>query len=290
MIVNRFILRKFGLSEYDIGRMQGIARCSSVRMFDKMAIADNGHLVLSLHFDIFEWIEMQRERIKVLRSIFVKTNQELLDRVEKAFENEMTNETNTANTTKQPEGFCLVEKEIGRIEMREIVEELKKWREDRNMQDNEFILETEVANMLKEVAEALEAKTDEHKAEEICDVAVFSFNGLAYLKEDYKHLYTEDSSISRIAGCLVDMLEGRNQGFMLNVVIGYCKTFVSSLGYDFQKMMLEKIKVLHSRVQSPTQAKDWAENGASGKWEKSTFPEHIAMVYKPDFESCRIAR
>ena len=59
MIVNRFILRKFGLSEYDIGRMQGIARCSSVRMFDKMAIADNGHLVLSLHFDIFEWIEMQ---------------------------------------------------------------------------------------------------------------------------------------------------------------------------------------------------------------------------------------
>ena len=89
MIVNRFILRRFGLSEYDIGRMQGIARCSgSVRMFDKMATSDNGHLVLSSHFNIFEWIEMQRERIKVVRSIYVKTNQELLDRVEKTFEKE----------------------------------------------------------------------------------------------------------------------------------------------------------------------------------------------------------
>ena len=101
MIVNRFILRKFGLSEYDIGRMQNIARCSSgVRMFDKMVIADNGYLVSSPHFNIFEWIEMQRERIKVIRSMSVKTNQELLDRVEKAFEKEMMNETATANTTK----------------------------------------------------------------------------------------------------------------------------------------------------------------------------------------------
>jgi len=174
--------------------------------------------------------------------------------------------------------------------MIKIVEELKKWREDRNMQDNEFILETEVANMLKEVAEALEAKTDEHRAEEICDVAIFAFNGLAYLGEEYRHLYTEGGSISRIAGCLVDILEGRNPSFMLNGIIGYCKTFISSLDYDFDKMMLEKIKVLHSRIQSPTQARDWAENGASGKWEKSTFPEHIAMVYRPDFESCRIVK
>ena len=174
--------------------------------------------------------------------------------------------------------------------MIEIAKELKKWREDRNMQDNEFILETEVANMIKEVAEALEAKTDEHKAEEICDVAVFAFNGLAYLKEDYKYLCVDNSSISRISGCLVGILEGRNQSFMLNGIIGHCKTFVSSLGYDFEKMMLEKIKVLHSRIQSPTQARDWAENGASGKWEKSTFAEHIAMAYKPDFESCRLKK
>lgn len=99
MIVNRFILRKFGLSEYDIGRMQNIARCSSgVRMFDKMVIADNGYLVSSPHFNIFEWIEMQRERVKVIRSIAVKSNTELLERVEKAFEMEIINENTTTNT------------------------------------------------------------------------------------------------------------------------------------------------------------------------------------------------
>ena len=171
--------------------------------------------------------------------------------------------------------------------MNEIVEELRKWREARNMQDNEFILETEVANMLKEVAEALEAKTDEHRAEEICDVAVFAFNGLAYLKEDYKHLCTDNGSIARISGCLVDILVGRNQGFTLNGIISYCKTFVSSLGYDFQKMMLEKIKVISSREQDPEQAKEWALNGTSGKWEKNK-AQSKDTLYKPDFESCRI--
>lgn len=171
--------------------------------------------------------------------------------------------------------------------MEQIINELRIWREDRNMQDNEFVLETEVANMLKEVAEALEAKTDEHRAEEICDVAVFAFNGLAYLGEEYRHLYTEDSSISRIAGCLVDILEGRNQSFMLNGIIGYCKTFVSSLGYDFEKMMLEKIKVISSREQCPNQAKEWAENGASGKWEKNRLQDKNSL-YKPDFESYRL--
>ena len=67
MIVNRFILRKFGLSEYGIGRMHTIARTSSdVNMFDEMATSDKGHILCASHFNIFEWIEMQRERIKVL--------------------------------------------------------------------------------------------------------------------------------------------------------------------------------------------------------------------------------
>ena len=171
--------------------------------------------------------------------------------------------------------------------MKEIVQELKKWREDRNMQDNEFILETEVANMLKEVAEALEAKTDEHRAEEICDVAVFAFNGLAYLGEDYKHLRCENGSISTISSCLVDMLEGRYIPFMLSGIISYCKDFVTSLGYDFEKMTLEKIKVISSREQCPNQAKEWAENGASGKWEKNRLQDKNS-IYKPDFESYRL--
>ncbi len=41
---------------------------------------------------------MQRERVKVIRSIAVKSNTELLERVGKAFEMEIINENTTTNT------------------------------------------------------------------------------------------------------------------------------------------------------------------------------------------------
>ena len=174
--------------------------------------------------------------------------------------------------------------------MKEIVEELSKWREDRNMQDNEFIVEVEVASMLDECKEVLLAKTDEHKAEEYCDIAIFAFNGLGILRVDFDGGFRINGScIGIIIESFPTMLkakEGWKIPTELNYIIQLCEFAVKELGYDFEKMMLEKIKVLHSRIQSPTQARDWAENGASGKWEKSTFPEHIAMVYRPDFEKC----
>lgn len=174
--------------------------------------------------------------------------------------------------------------------MKEIVQELKKWREDRNMQNNEFVAEEQVAYMLDECKEILLAKTDEHRAEEYCDVAILAFNGLGLLGCEYEGSFCiTGSCISAILDSLGSVLKtkvGWRLSTELNYIIKICDYEINELGYDFEKMMLEKIKVLHSRIQSPTQARDWAENGASGKWEKSTFPEHIAMVYKPDFEKC----
>lgn len=178
--------------------------------------------------------------------------------------------------------------------MIKIVEELKKWREDRNMQDNEFVVEIEVASMLDECKEVLLAKTDEHKAEEYCDNAIFAFNGLGLLNLQYERHIVKFGDIAIITECLSAILgkpfSHNGIGYELNDIIEACKMAVEKLGYDFEKMMIEKIKVLHSRIQSPTQARDWAENGASGKWQKSTFAEHMAMVYKPDFESCRLKK
>ncbi len=179
--------------------------------------------------------------------------------------------------------------------MTEIVEELRKWREVRNMQDNEFIVNEQVAYMLDECKEILLAKTDEHRAEEYCDVAILAFNGLGLMLKNHNGIkYIEMDKFCDVSNILLILAtvvrKKEDLPLMIDYIISTCKYSVEELGYDFQKMMLEKIKVLHSRIQSPTQARDWAENGPTGKWEKSTFAEHIAMVYKPDFESCRISK
>lgn len=176
--------------------------------------------------------------------------------------------------------------------MNEIVEELKKWREARNMQDNEFIVEKEVASMIDECKEVLLAETDEHRAEEYCDIAIFAFNGLGLLREHYDGSFKiEGSCIGVMLESLASMLKvksGWKIATELNYIIALCEFAVNELGYDFQKMMLEKIKVISSREQDPEQAKEWALSGASGKWEKNK-AQSKDTLYKPDFESCRIS-
>lgn len=177
--------------------------------------------------------------------------------------------------------------------MNEIVEELKKWRDVKNMQNNEFVLEEEVASMLDECKEVLLAKTDEHKAEEYCDVAILAFNGLGLLREHYEGSFKiVGSCVSILLESLISMLKAKSGWKItteLNYTVQLCEFAVNDLGYDFQKMMLEKIKVISSREQDPKQAKDWALNGASGKWEKNK-TQGKDTLYKPDFESCRISK
>lgn len=175
--------------------------------------------------------------------------------------------------------------------MNEIVEELRKWREARNMQNNEFVVEKEVASMLDECKEVLLAETDEHKAEEYCDIAIFAFNGLGWRREPY------DGSFRIVGSCVSIVLESLSTMLKvkagwkipteLNYIIQLCEVAVNELGYSFRKMMLEKIKVISSREQDPEQVKEWALNGASGKWRKYELQDK-STIYKPDFESCRI--
>ena len=176
--------------------------------------------------------------------------------------------------------------------MEQIINELRIWRTSRNIQSG-FNIDNEVANMLDECKESLLAITNEHKAEELCDVAIFAFNGLGKMNAKFYNKSTNWSGISNIIRSLSNIVETRRDMETiteLNYIVKFCENTVFELGYDFKKMTLEKIKVISSRIQSPNQAREWAENGVSGKWEKSTFPEHIAMVYIPDFESCRVAK
>ena len=176
--------------------------------------------------------------------------------------------------------------------MFEIVEELRKWREARNMQNDKFIVEEQVAFMLDECKEVLLAKTNEHMAEEYCDIAIFAFNGLGLLRREFEEFeHSFDIEIYYILHFLSNLLRTypASSVYNLNEIISSCKSSVEFLGYDFQKMMLEKIKVISSREQDPEQAKEWALNGASGKWEKNKLQDK-ATIYKPNFDSCKVVK
>ena len=174
--------------------------------------------------------------------------------------------------------------------MREIIKTLEAWREARNMQDNEFFVEEQVASMTDECKEVLLADTDEHKAEELCDIAIFAINGLGLLKMEYKPKITKWSGLPSIMRALSNILEENSErmaGVELNYIIKFCENTVTDLGYDFKKMMLEKIKVINSREQDKDQAKEWAINGASGKWKKFEGQDKNTLYYA-NFESCKL--
>lgn len=64
---------------------------------------------------------------------------------------------------------------------------------------------------------------------------------------------------------------------------------VKSLGYCFRKAMKECLAEINSREQDLTQAKDWAENGASGKWEKWA-QQSPDTLYKADYSKALICK
>ena len=64
---------------------------------------------------------------------------------------------------------------------------------------------------------------------------------------------------------------------------------VKSLGYCFRRAMAECLAEINSREQDPVQAKEWAENGASGKWEKWQ-DQNPDTLYKADYSKALLCK
>ena len=64
---------------------------------------------------------------------------------------------------------------------------------------------------------------------------------------------------------------------------------VKSLGYCFRKAMKECLAEINSREQDLTQAKEWAENGASSKWLKN-LSQNPDTIYKADYSKALICK
>ena len=85
-----------------------------------------------------------------------------------------------------------------------------------------------------------------------------------------------------------------NKGLSEAMLINYeefkkIPTQVKSLGYCFRKAMKECLAEINSREQDPVQAKEWAENGASGKWEKWA-QQSPDTIYKADYSKALLCK
>jgi hypothetical protein len=168
--------------------------------------------------------------------------------------------------------------------------DLEKWRTNRNMSNKEFVLDVEVSNLLEECTEYLRAKNDYERIDALCDIAVFSINADSYI--DFMSPTFDDFaeySFYEIIGMIASLENCSLVGIShtLEIIVLTSFKIINDMGYDYVRCMRETIKEISSRMQDPIQMKDWAVNGANGKWLKDpNQPE--STKYKADYDSCKI--
>jgi len=175
--------------------------------------------------------------------------------------------------------------------MNDVINGLSNWRKNRNMDNKEFVLDVEVSNLLEECSEFLRADTDYDRIDALCDISVFSINAMKYLEKIVLEEITSysNSSIGGIITNISNMFSKHLYSYEDSLVriIKHSMGCVENLGYDYKKCMLETIKEISSREQCPIQAKEWKENGISGKWQKNKNQDK-STLYKANYESCKL--
>lgn len=175
--------------------------------------------------------------------------------------------------------------------MEKIVLSLKNWREERNIVNFGLDIQDNILDEIEEAKEELLNGRIQAFAVEVADVAIFCFNGIGQLGMDYvehKHGYERIS-----LEALESLCDSMNISLpvatyqKLAMLISLCKDLIESHGYDFKKIVMEKIKVVSSRVQDPSQKLEWEENGVRGKWLKDKNQDK-STIYIADYDSCKL--
>ena len=175
--------------------------------------------------------------------------------------------------------------------MQQIEQQLKNWRDSRNIKTFPLTIKDDLLDELREAREAQQKLDWNNYVEELADVAIFAFNGLGLLNTRYKPtrmsvVPTLSNLESYINNIKIEMpVQMIN---ILNIIITMCDELIAAKKYDFKKVVMEKILVLQSRRQCPIQKEQWKLHGASGKWEKSKRAEDKNLVYIGNFGKCRI--
>ena len=169
-----------------------------------------------------------------------------------------------------------------------IFESLDVWREERGLQRTVGNI---AANIGEEIVEYLRAENDEQRVDALCDMFVFSVNGLRAMGRVSNYaikisleidLILKINSFPIISHAFSKLIDSYrfNQRSALNNIVKYSKYQIQYLGYDFLIAMDETLKEIHSRK--------GAWNDELQKWEKFKTPEAMALWYKADYNKAKV--
>ena len=183
------------------------------------------------------------------------------------------------------------------IDLTEIYKGLDKWRAERGItaesQKKGYIVN--VMEELGELAAALReyekfSKNDcpyceidkqiaEHEIiDALCDIAVFTINAGADIRDEYKPLSIDTTDTFSDLNCLLLYAST----FDFKKILLNCAVLCEHYGFNFELAMLETIKEISSRTGS--------YNETTKKWEKYTSDEAQAKWYSANYELARIEK
>ena len=175
-----------------------------------------------------------------------------------------------------------------KINLTEIYKGLDEWRAERGI-TAESQKAGYIVNVMEEFGELSQAlrgleiesvrKTAEREIiDALCDIAVFTINAGADIRDEYKPLSIDTTNTFSDFNCLLLY----TSTFDFKKILLNCAVLCEHYGYNFELAMLETIKEISSRTGS------YDENAK--KWVKDTSDEAKAKWYKANYELARIEK
>ena len=174
--------------------------------------------------------------------------------------------------------------------MLEIQKQLSEWRKERNIKIFPLTIKDDLLGELEEIKEAVRSLDWNNYCMEVVDISIFCLNSLGLLNYSYIKQTTSlcEIKLSHIESIInqIDITKPIQMKILFCIIIGMCESLVIKKGFNFKKLINEKILVLQSRRQSMNQKKYWKDHGTSGKWEKDPFQDKDTL-YKINFDKCK---
>lgn len=184
-----------------------------------------------------------------------------------------------------------------KIDLTEIYKGLDEWRAERGI-TAESQKKGYIVNVMEELGELAAAlrdyekfskndcpycEIDKQKAEHeiidaLCDIAAFTINAGADIRDEYKPLSIDTTNTFSDLNCLLLY----TSTFDFKKILLNCAVLCEHYGFNFELAMLETIKEISSRTGS--------YNETTKKWEKYTSDEAQAKWYSANYELARIEK
>ena len=141
--------------------------------------------------------------------------------------------------------------------MKNLTENLKVWRKDRNITNADYLVF--VGNILEELLEP-----------------VFEKIFIPKIKQDILNEYFQYGEVDELE--VVDTIKD---------IKVFCINETELMGYDDIKTDNEVFQEINSREQDPQQFAEWQKYGANGKWQKDRHQKDWTL-YKADYSKCKL--